>query len=789
MATFSCQPVFVLSLVFVFGFVCYGVVGQPSFACDSRVAGMASFPFCDKRLPLRNRIQDLIGRLTLKEKVQLLASGATGVPRLGIPNYEWWSEALHGVSNTGPGTRFAGPIPAATSFPQVILSAASFNPSLWEAIGQAVSTEARAMYNAGLAGLTFWSPNVNIFRDPRWGRGQETPGEDPTVAGKYAVSYVGGLQSAQVKNPNRLKVAACCKHYTAYDLDNWMGVDRFHFNAIVTQQDLADTYNPPFKTCVTEGRVASVMCSYNKVNGVPTCADPKLLTDTVRGQWQLNGYIASDCDSVQVFYSIQHWTSTPERAVADAIGAGLDVNCGTFLRDHAEAAVRTGKLKESAIDGALFHSLKVQMRLGMFDGNPATQPFGNLGPNDVCTPQHQQLALEAAREGIVLLKNENRALPFSASRIRTLAVIGPNADATSAMIGNYAGVPCRYTSPVQGLSTYTRTVFKAGCENVRCPGTPTTLGMINDAVAAASQADATVIVVGSDLSVEAEGLDRTNINLPGMQPRLVLEATAASKGPVILVVMSGGPMDITFAKHNTKISSILWVGFPGQAGGQALADIIFGSHNPGGRLPNTWYPQAFVERVPMTNMNMRPDPATGYPGRTYRFYKGSVVFPFGFGLSYTSFSHSLHAESSLPSLMSLPLRNRNLLEKSNLTCGAGNSSICGASSVHVDHIDCQKLQSSLKVLVQNTGERAGSHVVLLFASPPESAVKGAPQKRLVAFEKIHLEPNTTQMVNFDLEVCKHLSVADEDGENKIPLGVHQLHVGDLKQTIHLQIDG
>jgi len=652
--------------------LCCGIHGQPVFPCDSRIPNAANYPFCRTGLPIKDRVNDLIGRLTLKEKVQRLASKSGGVPRLGIPEYEWWSEALHGVSNVGPGTHFdAGKVPAATSFPQVILTAASFNTSLWEAIGQAVSTEARAMYNVGLAGLTYWSPNVNIFRDPRWGRGQETPGEDPLLVSKYATNYVRGLQSAYGRNPNRLKVAACCKHYTAYDLDNWNGVDRFHFDAKVTQQDLDDTYNPPFKSCVIDGHVASVMCSYNKVNGVPTCADPKLLNGVIRGEWGFNGYIASDCDSADVLYNTQHWTSTPERAVADVMKAGLDINCGTFLGDHAEAAVKVGKLKESLIDRALLHSFTVQMRLGLFDGNPAMQYYGNLGPRDICSNQHQQLALEAARQGIVLLKNNNRALPLSATRIRSLAVIGPNADVTNTMIGNYAGIPCRYTTPLHGLGKYTATIYKPGCENVACNRNPM---LIHAAAQAASRADATVIIVGADQSIEAEALDRVNLLLPGEQAQMISETAAYSRGPVILVVMSGGPMDISFARYNRKISSILWVGYPGEAGGDALAEIIFGYHNPGGRLPVTWYPQDFVAKAPMTNMNMRPDRATGYPGRTYRFYTGKSVYPFGFGLSYTTFSHSLvHA----PELVSLSLHESQLR-----SCYRTNNS---CASVHVEN--------------------------------------------------------------------------------------------------------
>ncbi|PKI44097.1 hypothetical protein CRG98_035509 [Punica granatum] len=544
------------------------------FACDPRDPNTRNLPFCQVSKPIPKRVGDLIGRLTLQEKVKLLVDNAAAVPRLGIKGYEWWSEALHGVSNVGSGTRFEGDFPAATSFPQVITTAASFNASLWEAIGQAVSDEARAMYNGGKAGLTFWSPNVNILRDPRWGRGQETPGEDPMLAGQYAASYVRGLQG---NAGDRLKVAACCKHFTAYDLDNWNGFDRFHFNALVSKQDIVDTFDVPFRMCVMEGKVASVMCSYNQVNGVPTCADPNLLRKTVRGAWRLDGYIVSDCDSVGVFYGTQHFTSTPEQAAADAIKAGLDLDCGPFLGLHSEKAVSAGLLKEADINGALVNTLTVQMRLGMFDGEPSTQPYGHLGPKDVCTPAHQELALEAARQGIVLLKNEGPILPLLAHHHRTMAVIGPNSDATVTMIGNYAGVACGYTTPLQGIRRYSRTVHQRGCADVACSDNR----LFGGAIDAAAHADATVLVMGLDQSIEAEFRDRAGLLLPGRQQELVSKVAAASKGPVVLVLMSGGPVDVSFAKGNPKISAILWAGYPGQAGGAAIADILYGASNPG----------------------------------------------------------------------------------------------------------------------------------------------------------------------------------------------------------------
>ncbi|XP_022722284.1 beta-D-xylosidase 1 [Durio zibethinus] len=734
------------------------------FACDPRNGLTRRLRFCRVDLPVHVRVRDLLGRLTLEEKIRLLVNNAAAVPRLGIQGYEWWSEALHGVSNVGPGTKFGGAFPAATSFPQVITTAASFNESLWEQIGRVVSDEARAMYNGGMAGLTYWSPNVNIFRDPRWGRGQETPGEDPVLAGKYAASYVRGLQSA---TGNRLKVAACCKHYTAYDLDNWNGVDRYHFNARVSKQDLVDTYDVPFKACVVEGKVASVMCSYNQVNGKPTCADPDLLKGTIRGQWGLNGYIVSDCDSVGVMYDTQHFTATPEESAAASIKAGLDLDCGPFLAVHTDLAVRRGLLAEADVDMALANTITVQMRLGMFDGEPSGQPYGNLGPRDVCTPSHKQLALEAARQGIVLLKNSGPSLPLSTSRHRTVAVIGPNSDVTVTMIGNYAGVACGYTSPLQGISRYARTIHQAGCSDVACKAK----NLFGAAEAAARQADATVLVMGLDQSIEAEFRDRAGLLLPGHQQELVSRVARASRGPTVLVLMSGGPIDVSFAKNDPRVSAILWAGYPGQAGGAAIADVLFGTTNPGGKLPMTWYPQDYVAKVPMTNMGMRQ--SGGYPGRTYRFYKGPVVFPFGHGMSYTTFKQSVAlAPTELPVLL-----GTNLYTNKNSTLSS--------NAIRVKHANCDSLSLFVHIDVENTGNMDGTHTLLVFSTPPPTG-KWSPNKQLIGFDRVHVVAGSKQRVKINIHACKHLSVVDEFGIRRIPMGAHSLHIGDLKHSISLQ---
>ncbi|KAI3852440.1 hypothetical protein MKX03_009403 [Papaver bracteatum] len=706
---------------------------SPVFACDvSKNPGLKNFSFCDTSLKISERVDDLVKRLTLQEKITFIVSKAGSVSRLGIPSYEWWSEALHGVSYFGPGTRFSNVVPGATSFPQPILTAASFNVSLFYAIGQVVSNEARAMYNVGLAGLTFWSPNINIYRDPRWGRGQETPGEDPLLSSRYGSAYVKGLQG---DSSDRLKVAACCKHYTAYDVDNWKGVNRFTFDAKVTKQDMDDTYLPPFKSCVIDGKVASIMCSYNKVNGKPTCADTDLLSGVIRGQWNLNGYIVSDCDSVDVLYKNQHYTRTPEEAAAVSIAAGLDLDCGTFLGEHTEAAVKASLLNESAIDNAISNNFATLFRLGFFDGDPIQQMYGKLGPLDVCTPANQELARESARQGIVLLKNDPASLPFSAAFIKSLAVIGPNAKATKTMIGNYEGTPCRYTTPLDGLTALVPTVYSAGCPTIAC-GT----AQLENAKKIAAQTDATILIVGTDQSIEAESKDRLDLHLPGQQPLLVSEVAKASKGPVILVIMSGGSMDITFAKDDPKISSILWVGFPGEAGGAAIADVIFGFYNPSGRLPMTWYPQAYAENVQMTNMNMRPDPATGYPGRSYRFYTGDTVYSFG----------------DAPRQISIALQENHICKS----------------------VECKSIDTLSEKL-----SMSGTHTVLMFSTPP--AVHSSPTKKLLGFQKVHLLSQMSEIVKFQIDICKDLSVVDELGNTKLGLGEHVLHIGDLKHILNV----
>ncbi|XP_075088597.1 beta-xylosidase/alpha-L-arabinofuranosidase 1-like isoform X2 [Nicotiana tabacum] len=649
---------------------------QTRRVCDtSRFAklglDMNDFAYCDKSLPYAVRVKDLIDRMTLSEKARQIGDTAFGVARIGLPKYEWWSEALHGVSNVGQyyslASFFDKVVPGATSFPTVITTTASFNESLWKAIGQAVSTEARAMFNLGHAGLTFWSPNINVVRDPRWGRVLETPGEDPFVVGKYASNYVRGLQDVEGTentkdlNSRPLKVAACCKHYAAYDVDNWLGVDRYHFDSRVTEQDMMETFLKPFEMCVKEGDVTSVMCSYNRINGIPACADPKLLKGKIRGDWDLHGYIVSDCDSIEVMLHGHKW-----------------------LGDEPEDAVAQG------------------------------------------------------------LK---------------------------------AGIPCKITTPIHGFSLYSKVDYKAGCGEILCKNE----SLIFPAMKAAKKADATVLIVGLDLSVEAESLDRVDLLLPGYQTQLINQVAQVSKGPVILVIMSAGGIDISFAKNNPKIKSIIWAGYPGEEGGRAIADVVFGSYNPGGKLPLTWHENSYVDMLPMTSMPLRPIDNLGYPGRTYKFFNGSTVYPFGYGLSYTNFTYNL-----LSARQKIQVKLNKFQHCRDLNYTAGTH-VPPCRAVSIDDLECgDDLNFDFSIEVENIGKKDGSDVLMIYWIPPEDIAE-APLKQLIGFKKVFVKIGEKKKVDFVLNACKNLGIVNYRAYNLLAAGGHNFVIGNGKLSFPVQV--
>ncbi|XWS38889.1 hypothetical protein CRYUN_Cryun18bG0001800 [Craigia yunnanensis] len=735
---------------------------------------MANFGFCDKSLSYEVRAKDLVDRFTLIEKAQQMGDhNGTHIQRLGFPKYMWWSEALHGVADVGPEgggvSHFDSVVPGATSFPNVILTAASFNQTLWKTLGKVVSTEARAMYNLGRAGLTFWSPNINVVRDPRWGRVLETPGEDPFVVGVYAVNYVRGLQDIEGQEiatdpySRPLKVSACCKHFTAYDLEDYNGITRLVFNAKVSQQDMVETFNRPFEMCVKEGDVSSVMCSFNQVNGIPTCADPYLLKKLVREDWKLHGYVVADCDSVLEIVERQKWLkSTGEDASAYSLKAGLDLDCGEYYTKFLPSAVKQGKVKESDMDNSLINLYVVLMRLGFFDGIPS---LASLGKNDICSKENIELAAEAARQGIVLLKNDNETLPLDPAKFKSLALIGPHANATEAMIGNYAGVPCKHISPIEGFSAFGQVTYERGCPDIKCPND----SLIQPAVNVAKNADAILLFVGINLDLEREWVDRKDLLLPGYQTQLVNEVVKAAKGPVILVVMAAGVLDISFAKINPKIKSILWVGYPGEQGGRAIADVVFGNYNPGGRLPLTWYEANYVDKLPMTSMSLRP--VDNYPGRTYKFFNGSTVYPFGYGLSYTNFKYECNSTE-----MPIDVKLNKLQHCHGLPYKNGNQSQ-ECPSVSIDDLSCNE-DITFEIKVQNVGQKDGSDVILVYSVPPEE-IAGTHIKQLVGFERVYLTARESKSVKFVLNVCKSLNIVNFSGYRLLPSGLHKIVVGDI----------
>ncbi|XP_006354074.1 probable beta-D-xylosidase 7 [Solanum tuberosum] len=745
---------------------------EPPFSCDSSNPNTSSFPFCNNSLPISQRVNDLVSRLTVDEKILQLVNGAPEIPRLGISAYEWWSEGLHGVSRHGKGTFFNGTIKAATQFPQIILTASTFDENLWYRIAQAIGKEARAVYNAGqLKGMTLWAPNINIFRDPRWGRGQETPGEDPMVVGKYGVAYVRGLQGDSFEGgklkDGHLQTSACCKHFIAQDMDTWNNFSRYTFDAHVLKQDLADSYEPPFKNCVEQGKASSVMCAYNLVNGIPNCANFDLLTTTARGKWGLQGYIVSDCDAVAIMYTHQGYAKEPEDAVAATLRAGMDVNCGSHLKKYTKSALEKQKIQESDIDRALHNLFSVRMRLGLFNGDPRKLEYGDISAAEVCSQEHRALALEAARNGIVLLKNSDRLLPLSKMKTTSLAVIGPKANDSEVLLGNYEGYPCKNVTLLQGLQGYVENItYHPGCDFINC-----TSAAIDEAVDIAKKADYVVLVMGLDQTLEREKLDRTELGLPGMQERLVTAIAEAASKPVILVLMCGGPVDVTFAKDNQNIGGILWVGYPGEGGATALAEIIFGKHNPGGKLPVTWYPKEF-NKIPMNDMRMRPVSSYGYPGRTYRFYNGPKIFEFGYGLSYTNYSYSFASVSKHQLHFKNPKGNK----------VTKHSSVLNIAVSDVGLEVCNNAMITVKVGVKNGGEMAGKHPVLLFLRHSDT-VDEVPRKTLIGFKSVNLEAGANTHVTFDVKPCEHFTRANRDGTFVIDEGKYFLLVGDEEYPV------
>ncbi len=817
--------------------------------------------YLDPSLPLQQRVNDIVSRMTLEEKVSQMQDVAPAIPRLGIPAYNWWNEGLHGVARAGN----------ATVFPQAIGLAATWDTDLIHRVADVISTEARAKYNDAILhgnigryyGLTFWSPNINIFRDPRWGRGQETYGEDPYLTSRIGVAFVTGLQG---DDPNYLKVVSTPKHFAVHSGPE---VLRHRFDVPVSPHDLADTYTPAFRATIMEGHADSVMCAYNSIRGEPACAN-HLLFETLRNKWGFQGYVVSDCWAVSDLHQGHGFVLTLEQAAALAVKAGTDLSCGPEF-GVLPLAVRNRLLSNADIDRAVKRLFEARFRLGMFDP-PVRIPWSKLSIADNDTPAHRQLALEAARNSIVLLKNDRHALPLKSS-VKTIAVIGPNADSLGVLLGNYSGNPSRYTTILDGIRKRFRNAkiltamgspvtessavllptefLRTGCtnseygmnaeyfSNVNFSGTPvlkrvdptvdfewnnvspgpgvpagnysvrwtgelvppvdgdyrvgastdggnrifldgkkllddstphgvrTMSALVHlqaghsypirmeyshswweatarllwlppnlsqDAVNAAHKADVVIVVVGITPQFEGEesdssdpgffGGDRLDLNLPRPQQDL-LESVAAAGKPLIVVLTNGSALAVNWAQQHA--AAILEAWYPGEEGGAAVADVLSGDYNPAGRLPVTFY-QSVAQLPPFGNYSMA--------GRTYRYFTETPLYPFGYGLSFSSFTYS-EAKVS-PTEVAAD----------------------GAATV------------SLRVT--NSSSVPGDEVVQLYVSHP--GIEGAPIRALAGLQRIHLDAAGSKSVEFTLR-NRDLSIVDDAGVRRIVPGAVELWIG------------
>jgi len=587
----------------------------------------------EKLAAYRERAKELVKQMTLEEKVAQTQNQSPAIERLGIKAYNWWNEALHGVARAG----------TATVFPQAIGMAATFDENLMERVGDAVSTEARAKFNMQQAGndtdiykgLTFWAPNVNIFRDPRWGRGQETLGEDPYLSGRMGLRYVEGLQG---HDENYLKAAACVKHMAVHSGPEEV---RHEFDVHVSEQDLRETYLPAFEACVKEAKVEAVMGAYNRLDGVPCCGNRRLLIDILREEWGFEGHVVSDCGALEDFHLRHCVTATPTDSAAMAMKNGCDLNCGITFGFLVQA-VKEGLVDEACIDKAVINLFMARMKLGVFD-QKEDNPFDAIPFSVVDSKEMQELNEEVARRSVVLLKNENQTLPLDLSKIKTIGVIGPNANNRRALVGNYEGTASRYITVLEGIQDYVgeraRVLYSEGGHLYK--DRTTRLAQANDRAAEVRQvcadSDVVIAVMGLDAGVEGEqgdagneygSGDKPNLNLPGVQQEL-LEIAKQSGKPVILILLSGGAHAITWAdKH---LDAILQGWYPGARGGRAIAQILFGDVSPEGKLPVTFY-QTTEELPPFEDYTM--------VGRTYRYMGQEALYPFGYGLTYTTFAYN-----------------------------------------------------------------------------------------------------------------------------------------------------
>lgn len=691
----------------------------------------------------RNRAKELVGKMTLEEKAEQLKYGAPAIPRLGVPAYNWWNEGLHGVARAG----------VATMFPQAIGMAAAFDTELVEQAADVIATEGRAKYNAYseegdrdiYKGLTFWSPNINIFRDPRWGRGHETFGEDPYLTGELGKAFVEGLQG----DGEYMKAAACAKHFAVHSGPEAL---RHKFDAKATKKDMWETYLPAFEKLVREAKVEAVMGAYNRTNGEPCCGSATLIQDILRGQWKFEGHFVSDCWAIRDFHTQHLVTDTAEESAAMALKAGCDVNCGnTYL--HLLKAYEQGLITEEDITQAAERLFTTRFLLGLFDKTE----YDEIGFEKIECKEHLQLADKATAESIVLLKNSG-ILPLKKEKLKTIGVVGPNANSRMALIGNYHGTSSRYITVLEGIQDAVgediRVYYSEGCHLCKEKVENLSAGpdRISEAVAVAKHSDVVIVCVGLDESLEGEqgdtgnrdaSGDKLNLLLPKPQRALVEAVTEVGK-PVILINMTGSAMDLRYAQEHCEAVIQAW--YPGARGGRVIADILFGEISPSGKLPVTFYRD--TEELPdFEDYSMK--------GRTYRYLTGTPLYPFGYGLTYSD----IELES-----VSCCGKNADGRDKKEQPA---DETVGNSSDTVVE------LQSGaalgITATVVNRGTRAADEIVQVYIKA-EDSVYAAPAPKLCGFARVSLQPGETRKVEVPMDKDA-FTVVNEEGERLVD-GAH-----------------
>lgn len=676
----------------------------------------------------RAKATALVKQMTLEEKVSQTIHPATSVDRLGIKAYNWWNEALHGVARAG----------IATIFPQAIGLAASFDEDMLETVGDAVSTEGRAKYNMQARredrdiykGLTFWAPNVNIFRDPRWGRGHETYGEDPYLTSRLGVRFVEGIQG---HDENHLKAAACAKHFAVHSGPE---SERHFFDAVASKQDMFETYLPAFKALVTEAKVEAVMGAYNRTNGEPCCGSKTLLKDILRDTWGFNGHVTSDCWAIKDFHEGHKVTKTPVESVALAMNNGCDLNCGSLFL-YLEQAVKEGLVKEERLDEALINLFTSRFKLGVMGDETA---FYNIPYNVVDDKPMRKLNLEVSKKCAVLLKNDG-ILPLKKKDIKTIGVIGPNANNRRALVGNYEGTASRYITVVEGIEDYlgddARVLTSEGCHLFlpKVTGLANGRDRFSEVEEICSLSDVVVAVLGLDAGLEGEegdtgneyaSGDKPDLKLPGLQSK-ILELCKESNKPVVLVVLSGSALDLSWAEDN--VAAIVQGWYPGAEGGRAIAELLFGEADFEGKLPVTFY-KSTDDLPAFTDYSMK--------GRTYRYIKKDPLYPFGYGLSYNNYDTKIKSVSSA------------VLEKEGI---------------------------DVTVSVKNTGKSAGRETVEAYVKINAKAkLSNVPNFSLKGIKKVALNAGEEKEVTIHLPM-EAFALFDEDGKAVVNEGKATIFVG------------